>query len=215
MTGKLYKTIGELKKVIGEVIMLKDDSVKNGRRINELAKEYGWTEPQKRYVMIRIKELHKEEDWLTVRLDEKCRWQIIILPEGLEWIEKVHLRDGNTTFLEADTAFGVELCRRRESELIAHGEKITWGYRHYRKMNVSEMTEFFGVTRAPVYTAVKMLGEVHPDWVLSGNPIVITARGVQWVEENYFRKKFREDIWKYKRKLDAMLRSYEEPAGRL
>lgn len=160
-------------------------------------RKYDLTERQMYYLRQRLEKYHKKDKWLVSIYNpvsmEKELW---IYLEGVEWIRDVYL-NFDTPYYEAEIDFVLHQIERLQNELNDYANPITIR----SGMSVDELSSYFNRSTKTIYRHLQILKKSSPEYFISYKPPIITKDGIIYLEKEFFKHKYMDDLYQYKRKL--------------
>lgn len=170
-------------------------------RFSVVQKQFELSKWQMKWIKEKCTGNHRGDRWLFYRTSIEGKQELWMYMEGVKWIEEVYM-NYDVPYKTAEIIFVEKNIKRLEQELKIKKEPVA-----YRSMNVKELTIYFKKSSRSIYSAIRKLKNKNPGTVsLVAKKTVVSAEGVKWIEQNVYKEKYIENLYKYKRLLQEIKR---------
>lgn len=156
-------------------------------------RKFNLTDRQMYYIRDRIRKYHKEDEWFIFEYNAIGEKELWIYLEGVHWIEEVYLQY-DTPYIEAEIQFVSKQIKRLEEELNVHCDPI-----HCEDMDIIELSIYFQKAKKTIYNEINKNRKDLEKYIIGKKPIKLSEEGVRWMELNLYRKRYKKDLYLYKR----------------
>ena len=169
--------------------------------ISLVGKKFSKTEEQLISTMKQIQKLHPFEEWIVTRHAPNLKDKIIYFRlEFVYWLEEVKYNP-NGYYLDREINFYEKQILRLETELgLPHHEE------KYLSATVKELSDKYHTPstniRKAIFKMTKALGNNEKTY--KSKNVIISANGVKWLDQKYFRYNYLKIIERYKRELQKI-----------
>jgi hypothetical protein len=181
--------------------------IRGGKRLEKLIdalKKIGLSKDQRHDVKDYIFARHGKESWIIPQMNQKGVVTFYIKDEGVRWLHEVY-DNLDVSLIDGEIAFEKKRIQELQSELEIWNLKYPKKYRKYQSMNLNELADEFQKSPSAIYKAIKAMEQNGQNEILKRRPTVISAAGVQWIEENIFQKAYLDHLIDYKLQLAGIL----------
>ena len=138
-----------------------------------------------------------------------CRWRseevksrkYFILDEGYAWLLQVYFNK-EKSLIDADVEFFEDRIKQYEELLKIEHEENWWN----EDMDIKQLCKYFNREEITIRKAIKKMCDngFEQYKFLIKDKVVISAKGVEWLSKNVFKKKYLELLEKYKMELTEL-----------
>ena len=138
-----------------------------------------------------------------------CRWRsekirsrkYFILIEGYYWILNVYFQK-EKSLIDADINFFEDRIKQYEELLKVENNQNWWN----ENMDIKQLCKYFDRKEITIRKAIKKMCDngFEQYKFLIKDKVVISAKGVEWLSKNVFKKKYLELLEKYKMELTEL-----------
>lgn len=168
---------------------------------SSVAKRFDLTDRQCEYILERINQFHMDDEWIVLLHNEFGKKEMWIYLEGVAWIEEVYL-NFDEPYYDAEIEFVKKQTKRLVQELKIDDLQIT--EITYHDMTVRDAAIYFDRKENTLHKQIKMFREQKPMWFeKKDNQLWIKKEGIQYFEENIYKKKYIKNLYQIKRMLQC------------